>query len=281
MIKKVLPLVSMLLLGLQLYAQKIVEVGRSQTDYIEIASIQNAGSWTEVLLKVTPKKDMEATLHAPSGTYPFVLSDQKGNRYALKNQMGWNGPNDGGFGKRQLYTGTSFEVKLFFNKLPNVEDVYSLTEVSCDHEGCWNFYDIKLKDAPKAETVVTFDKVWVDYDVYDDSGRFGMRIHSKFSIENMKGITSYLSIRFMNEKDEFLTTTNTAFQNTLGQIALYRTLKPSYDSTLYSDQFVFMPYNEFKLAAGNYTLKYDVDLLDESGNLIKHFTLGNFTYTTN
>ena len=83
----------------------------------------------------------------------------------------------------------------------------------------------------------------------------------------------------MNEKDEFLTTTNTAFKNSLGQIALYRTLTPAYDNALYSDQFVFMPYEEFGLAEGNYVLKYDVDLLDESGNLIQHFTLGNFTFT--
>ena len=277
--KKVLPLISLLFIGSCLYSQKVVEVGRSQTDYIEIASIQNTGSWTEIMMKVTPKKDMEATLHAPSGTYPFVLSDQKGNRYALTNQIGWGGPGSGGFGKKQLYSGVSFEFKLFFNKLPRVEDIYSLTEVNCEHEGCWNFYDIKLKDTPATETVVTFDKAWADYDVYDDAGRLGMRIHAKFTVDNMKGKTSYLSFRFMNEKDEFLTTSNTAYQNSLGQIALYRTLKPAYDSALYSDQFVFMPYEEFGLAAGNYVLKYDVDLLDESGNLIQHFTLGNFTFT--
>ena len=273
--------ICLLFFSAQLSAQKIVEVGRSQTDYIIIADVQNTNSWTEVLLKVSPTKDMEATLHAPTGTYPFVLTDQKGNRYALIKQMGWQGSDNGGFGKRKLNAGLSFEVKLFFNRLPKAEDIYSMTEVNCDHEGCWNFYDIKLKEVAKEEANVTFDKAWVDYDVYDDKGKYGMRIHAKFNVKNMKGKLCYLSSRFMNDKDEFLTTTNTAFQNTNGQIAIYRSLRPSYEATVYNDESVFMPYDELGLTQGKYNLKYDIDLLDESGALLKHFTIGNFTYTRN
>ena len=276
-----LVLITILFWVFDLYGQMTVEVGRTQTDYITISEVKNTTSRTEILLKFNPTKDLEGTLHAPSGKNPFVLSDQKGNRYALVSQAGWNGTETGGFGKRKMHAGLAFEVKLFFNKLPNVADIYSLTEVGCDHDGCWNFYDIKLVDDSASKPSASLDSLWVDYDVYDDNGRFGMKIHAKFTVHNMKNKQCFLSSRFQDEKDEFLKTTNTAFQNKSGQISLFQSITPIYDSALFHDQSVFMPYNEFKLPKGKYSLKYDVDILDKSGNLIKHLKLGNFTFTQN
>lgn len=126
----------------------LVTVGRSLSDYIKLEDVYNTSTRTVVVLVFNPKSSTNGTLHAPTGQYPFVLSDKRGNRYALKSQSGWNGPDANGYGSISLTANANKRVKLYFDKIANVEDVYSLTEVGCGDNGstsnCWNFYTIKV-----------------------------------------------------------------------------------------------------------------------------------------
>jgi hypothetical protein len=310
---------------LNLNAQNTITVGNSYSDYIKIVEIENTEAWTEVMLEFYPKKSTSGTLHAPSGKSPFVLTDKKGNRYALISQTGWGGSLSGGFGSSSLPAYEKKYVKLFFNRLNNVNDIYSLTEVDCSGTNCWNFYNIKISNKPlttpsttsytkpkpkvntdninssgsssgsstsktkttyvdtkkfdKSKASAKFDKTWIDYDVYEN-GKYGMRIHSKFTVYNMKGQSCYLTIRFM-KGDKFLKTSKYGFKNISGQIELQKKLSPAYTSAVYNDKMIFMPYSELNLDKGTHYLKCDVDIFHTDGTLLKHLGFKEFKYTKN
>ncbi|MDH7445706.1 hypothetical protein [Aquimarina sp. 2201CG14-23] len=279
--KKII-LLCLIILSVQIKAQeKTVVVGNSTTTYVTITEVQNTGNWTEISLEFKPTNDINGTLHPPTSRSPFVLSDQKGNRYALKNQMGWEGPDAGGYGTVKLVPNQKKYLKLFFNKLEKIDDIYSLTELGCE-KGCWNFYDISLKDkiieTPKKENVSTkFTRTWVDYNVTEDEKK-GMRIHAEFTVFNLKDTECYMLVRFADKNEKFLTTTKIAYKNVSGQISLYKKLTPKFDKTYYADVNVFMPYTEFNLSKEYHDLKYDVDLIYKDGGIIKHFEMVSFYY---
>lgn len=121
------------------------------------------------------------------------------------------------------------------------------------------------------------DRVWVDYDV-TENGQFGMRIHVKFTVTDMKGVDSYLAIYFERENGTRLTSSDNKFQSKAGDVAAYRSLKPGYDRTVYEDLTVFMPYSELHLGVGNHKLKMDIDLIYENGTFIDHLYFYDFSY---
>ncbi len=268
---------------LQLNAQKNVEVGRSTTNYLTIINIYNTSSNTVVVLNAKTDSTVGLTLHAPEDDSPFILSDFKGNRFALIKQDGWDGPNNDGFGLIDLQANKSKEFKLYFNKIDDLEKIYSITEVNCDGDGCWNFYDIEISENDDyyhpEDVEVEFDKVWIDYDVYNDDSEYGMRIHTKFTIHKMEGKLCYMIIRFINAEGEFLTSTSYEYSNDDGELRIEDNLRPGYEDAVFSDLENFMPYNEFKFSSGDYYLKMDIDLVYANGDLIKHLKMYNFTFS--
>jgi len=124
---------------------------------------------------------------------------------------------------------------------------------------------------------VKFEKMWVDYNVKED-GRLGMRIHVKFSADNLKDIDSYLVVHFEKADGARLLTSNKKFASKDGQVSAYRSIKPGYDETVYKDLDVFMPYEELKLDYGKFDLKMDVDVIYENGDLIEHMNYYDFQY---
>jgi hypothetical protein len=113
-----------------------------------------------------------------------------------------------------------------------------------------------------------FEKMWVDYNV-TEKGRYGMRIHVKFSVFNLKGVDSQLAIYFEKSDGTKLKSTSKSFSSKDGQVAVYRALKPGYDDTVYKDLELFMPYDELKLERGKYDLKMDDDVIYENGELVE------------
>lgn len=128
--------------------------------------------------------------------------------------------------------------------------------------------------APKA----TFNKIWVDYNVTENNQK-GMRIHTNFSVNNMKGMDSYLAIYFETRDGERLKDINQKLYSTDGTVAVYRALKPGFDVTDYKDLDIFMPYEELDLDQGKYSLRMDLDVIHKAGGLIQHLTFYNFEYT--
>jgi hypothetical protein len=121
------------------------------------------------------------------------------------------------------------------------------------------------------------DRIWIDYDVVED-GRKGMRVHAKFTVNNLKGVDSYLAAYFEKRDGTALKTTNTTYASKTGQVAVYRSMKPGYEPTDYSDLSVFMPYDELNLSSGSYDLRVDLDVIYKAGELIQHLDYYNFTY---
>lgn len=122
-----------------------------------------------------------------------------------------------------------------------------------------------------------FEKIWVDYNV-TENGRYGMRIHVKFSVYNMKDVDSYLAVYFEKADGTKLRTANKKFSSNDGTVAVYRALKPGYADTVYKDLEVFMPYDELKLGRGKYDLKMDADVIYENGDLVEHLGYHDFIY---
>jgi hypothetical protein len=129
-------------------------------------------------------------------------------------------------------------------------------------------------NAPKA----AFKKIWVDYNVTQE-GQKGMRIHTNFSLTNMKDVDSYLAIYFQMRDGTPIQDINQKLYSTDGTVAVYRLLKPGFDVTDYKDLSVFMPYEELDLDIGKYNLRMDVDVIYKAGGLIQHLTYHNFDYT--
>ncbi|WP_130286788.1 hypothetical protein [Aquimarina brevivitae] len=270
-----------------------IKVVNPTSDYVKIIDVQNLGSWTEISLEFRPTTAINATLHPPTGKSPYVLSDRRGNRYALKNQVGWTGPNSGGYGTIRLNAGDRKVVKLFFDKLPKAKDIYSLTELGCE-TGCWNFYDIILKDDNYYLDVLSdsvdsntynekkgrakFSDTWIEKNVTNNSGEKGIRFHAKFNLYDLEGKELRMIVRLMNEDGTFVKTEKYGYRNASGQLSLYKKLKPKYKNTVYKDATVFLPFAILNLPRGDHKLKYDVDVIYPDGTLLKHFEITPFTY---
>jgi hypothetical protein len=123
-----------------------------------------------------------------------------------------------------------------------------------------------------------FGRVWVDYNV-TEKGQKGMKIHVKFTLRKMKEVDSYLAVYFEKEGGEKLLTNNKEYRSKDGQVAVFKSLKPAYDDTVYDDAELFIPYEEFNLDSGKYKLKADVDVIYENGDLVGHMDFHEFEYT--
>lgn len=132
--------------------------------------------------------------------------------------------------------------------------------------------------AKATEPSAKFERIWIDYDV-TEGGVMGMRIHTKFTVYDMKNVPSYLAIYFETRDGKRLPDKNKRFYSTDGEVALYKELQIDYNPGVYSDLAIFMPYAELDLAPGDYELRMDVDLIYKAGGLIQHLTFENFDYT--
>jgi len=126
----------------------------------------------------------------------------------------------------------------------------------------------------------TFDKLWIDYDVFDN-GIKGMKIHVKFTAYEMKDMDGFLAIYFQSDDENatWLMDKNKKYNSTDGYVAVYRSIKPQYDPAVYNDLDIFMPYSELDLDPGEYDLAMDVKLIYKAGGVISKLTTYYFEYT--
>src|SRR4030095_12721084 len=126
----------------------------------------------------------------------------------------------------------------------------------------------------------SFDKLWIDYDVYDN-GIKGMKIHVKFTAYEMKEMDAFLAIYFQSDDENatWLMDKNSKYNSSDGYVAVYRNIKPQYDPAVYNDLDVFMPYSELDLDQGEYDLAMDVKLIYKAGGVISKLTKYYFEYT--
>ena len=126
----------------------------------------------------------------------------------------------------------------------------------------------------------TFDSMWVDFDVTVD-GKFGMRLHYKFTAYNLKDSTAYLMAFFLGADGRTgnLRDKNGQFTSTSGSIATWAQIKPGYPETLYNDLSMFIPYSELELKEGKYTLLVESKLIFANGGWIANFPFFTFNFT--
>jgi len=144
-----------------------------------------------------------------------------------------------------------------------------------------SFFLVKASDTNKADApYATFDKLWIDYNVYD-GGVKGMKIHVKFTAYEMYNMDAYLAIYFEHDDEVggYLKDKNGKYNSTAGEVAVYKSIKPLYNPAVYDDLDVFMPYSELDMEPGEYDLAMDVKLIYKAGGLISKLTTYYFEYT--
>jgi hypothetical protein len=106
-----------------------------------------------------------------------------------------------------------------------------------------------------------------------------MLIHINFEVTGLKGIEAMLAVRVMDEDGEFLGSKSQAFSNSRGELELNYPIRPGYETTVYEDATVFLPYDEIVIGKGVWNLKLDVDLEYDDHELIQHLDTYEFEFT--
>ena len=105
----------------------------------------------------------------------------------------------------------------------------------------------------------TINSITPEYDVVENDLK-GMNIHIDFNIENLKGINCQAVAYFYDSTGKPLTDTNGKYADNNGGVATYDSFTPGYDSTIYEDFVLFIPYDEFELGSGQYHLEFNIYL---------------------
>lgn len=117
----------------------------------------------------------------------------------------------------------------------------------------------------KNDKSASIDNIWVDYDQYEN-GKKGMRIHVKFTVDGMKGKDGMCALYFKYKDGNYLNDYNNNYNSADGKVSYGTTFSPGYDSTLYSDYQLFMPYDELHMSSGKYNLAFYVLIYSKSDN---------------
>lgn len=122
-------------------------------------------------------------------------------------------------------------------------------------------------------------KVWVDHNVYQN-GEKGMTIHVEFSVDNMKGKQGSCNAWFFFKDGTKLRNINSWYGTRDGHVATYDNYTPGYESAIYSDFKLFLPYSELHLANGEHDLKFYVGVFDNNNNQFTESDWYNFSLKT-
>lgn len=120
------------------------------------------------------------------------------------------------------------------------------------------------------------NRVWVDYNI-TQGGRKGMLVHVDFEVTGLKGVSSNLSMRVQTDSGAFVRSATSSYSNSAGQLRVLFNMKPGYETSVYKDAQLFLPYNEISLSKGVWNLKLDIDL--GFGDEFKHLHFEDFRFT--
>lgn len=126
------------------------------------------------------------------------------------------------------------------------------------------------------EPSATFQKIRVEHNLIVQ-GKKGMKIFVDFKVYDMKGMDGFLAIYFQKLDGTPLKDRNGKYRTTNGNVATYEEISPGYQSTVYEDFDLFMPYEELDLPSGNHEIKMDIDVVTDDGELVSHLTFYNLT----
>ena len=131
----------------------------------------------------------------------------------------------------------------------------------------------KQATVPKSATI---EDVRTEVDVYEE-GRRGMRIRAKVSVDGLKGKKACFIAFFRGEDGQKLKDPDgKSFRTKDGDICCWRDVIPPYDSSLWEETTLFMPYEQLHLGRGSHGLVYKLEVWDESGKKPVELASGKF-----
>ena len=201
------------------------------------------------------------TVNLNSKTINVSMGEEILANYSIKSILACNNYDDGGiifeikytdgikgekilsdFSKRnECYIFASGSVRLFEGN--NLDDSYGIIESSANNQAKFKtlakyIFDYGLVDNKSSSTTTTpstpaaqppsgkIEKVWLEHNVYQ-SGEKGMKVHVKFSVNDLKGIKSFAMAQLYFNGEQISYTG-------------YAEFTPSYDNSEYSDFIIFV-----------------------------------------
>lgn len=131
----------------------------------------------------------------------------------------------------------------------------------------------------------SIDKIWVEHNVIQYVGLLpqkGMKIHVKFTVNNMLNKTGNIAAFFNFQNGTKLMDYNMAYRALDGQVTVQGSFTPNYTNCVFNDYQLFMPYNELHCSQGTSYLKFNIEISEKttgSWKLIQSSSAENFTYT--
>lgn len=123
------------------------------------------------------------------------------------------------------------------------------------------------------------NRVWVDYDQWQD-GMKGMLIHTEFETEGCKDENMMVAVYFYTESGSVLKDYDGKYKSSDGNVATHLNTTATYDSSIWKDFKIFMPYDQLHMASGKHELKFYVTIYSP---LTKEFLANSdyvhFTFT--
>ena len=128
------------------------------------------------------------------------------------------------------------------------------------------------------------EKVWVEHNTYNGDSEKGMRIHTRFSVRNHRGLPVRLGAYFYKRNGDKLWDDDGSFRANDGQVSTGGDLlRAPYDNTIWKDNVMFFPYDQFDInQKGKHSLKFNVWLWDKSNDGARKLDESDwisFTYT--
>lgn len=155
----------------------------------------------------------------------------------------------------ELEEGTMFEV--VFD-----EDLFS--KVALRHERNGDIF-VELRSitaSAVADVFAKIEEVWVDFNVTQNE-RFGMLIHVRFGLYGRKGVKCALQAFFFTADGEPLIDMNDSYSTKNGQVCVGEDFVAGYESAMFDDFELFMPYGEFHVEnSGERDLAFQVGIYD-------------------
>ena len=139
---------------------------------------------------------------------------------------------------------------------------------------------INLTQAAQKSTA-QIETVTVEHDVYENDVK-GMKIHLKFSVQNMKGFKGRCVAYMYYEDGTPLKDTNGSYRTTDGQCSFGKDFTPSYDRSTFNDFVIFVPLKELEADKGEHNMKFSCTIWDKSSDSstsIAHSDYYSFTLT--
>lgn len=134
---------------------------------------------------------------------------------------------------------------------------------------------INITQHGNTSPTANIERIWMDHDVYQNDVQ-GMKIHIKFTVDNMNGKTLYVYALF------YWGDNTTPLHDQYGNIlSFYNYGTPSYDSARFDDFTIFVPYTGLNMQPGQGTvnLSFDISIRTSSGTELDRDNNAQITFS--